>query len=294
MADNWGRWGPEDERGALNHLDPATVLGAVASVRRGAVYPLGLPVGRSGQPTLEYRGPAQRLTLLNHTDSAMLEEFGGGGEVGSNEDVLIIPSHNATHMDALGHVYSGAGIYNGFPAEGMTTYDGAARCGIENVGAVATRGILVDVAAHQDVECLPPGHVISASELADAMFAQGVEPRRGDAVLIRTGWVEHFYASGEEMSFEQPGIGLEAAQMLGDADVTVVGADNTAVEAMPFDRGDFLTAHVELLNRRGIYLIEHLDLAELARDGCHEFLFVACPLRVRGASASPVNPVAIG
>ena len=294
MPDNWGRWGDDDERGALNHLDAATVLGAVGSVRSGTVYPLGLPVGRVGQPTLDYRGPAQRLTLVNHTDSRMLEAYGGGGEVGSNEDVLILPSHNATHMDALGHVYCRDGTYNGFPADGMTSYAGAARCGIEHVGAVVTRGILVDVAGHQGVDCLAPGHAITAPELADAMAAQDVAPRRGDAVLIRTGWVERFFASGEEMSLEQPGIGLEAARLLGDADVTLVGADNTAVEAMPYEPGGFLAVHVELLTRRGIYLVEHLDLAALARDACHEFLFVASPLRVTGASASPVNPVAIG
>ncbi|MFL5843525.1 MAG: cyclase family protein [Solirubrobacteraceae bacterium] len=290
---NWGRWGADDERGALNHLDPATVLGGIGAARTGTVYPLGLPVGRRDQPTLDYRGPAQRLTLTNHTDKRMLEQFGGGGDVGSCEDVLIIPSHNATHMDALSHVYCGEGIYNGYPADNSTAYEGAARCGIEHVGAVVTRGVLVDVAGHQGVDSLEAGHAISVDELRAAMDAQSVELRAGDAVLVRTGWVEQFYATGQEMSLEQPGIGIDVARMLGDADVTLVGADNTAVEAMPYRDGHFMEAHVELLARRGIYLVEHLDLSALARDGCHEFLFVATPLRVIGASASPVNPVAI-
>jgi kynurenine formamidase len=293
-ATNWGRWGAEDERGALNHLDPATVLAGLAAAREGVVYPLGLPVGRTGQPTLGYRGPAQRLTLTNHTDARMLEQFGATGDVGSTEDVLIVPSHNATHMDALGHVFGPDGTYNGFPAEGMSSYAGIPRCGIEHVGAVVTRGVLVDVAGHQGVDCLPDGHAITPDELRAAMEAQGVAPRRGDAVLVRTGWVERFQASGEgEPSLVQPGIGIDAARMLGELDVALVGADNTAVEAMPYPDGRFMGAHVELLVNRGIYLIEHLDLSALARDGRREFLFVTCPLRVTGASASPVNPVAV-
>ncbi|UGS34804.1 cyclase family protein [Capillimicrobium parvum] len=291
---NWGRWGADDERGALNHLDGETVLAGTRACRAGKVYPLGLPIGRTGVPSVEYRGPAQRLTLINHTDEEMLEAFGGGGGVGSHEDMLIMGSHTATHMDALAHVYHGATMYNGFPFDGMSSFGGARHCGIDKAGPVATRGVLVDVAAAQGVDCLEPGHVISGEELRAALDAQGTEPRRGDAVLIRTGWLERFYATGQQMSFEQPGLGLEAARLLADADVTIVGADNTAVEAMPFDGGEFMVVHVELLSRRGIYLVEHLDLAQLARDACREFLFVACPLPVTGATASPVNPVAIG
>jgi kynurenine formamidase len=96
------------------------------------------------------------------------------------------------------------------------------------------------------------------------------------------------------MSLEQPGIGLDVARTVADADPIVVGADNTAVEAQPFDRGAFLGAHVELLVRRGVYLLEHVKLDELAADRCYEFLFVVSPLRITGASASPVSPVAIG
>lgn len=291
---NWGRWGDDDERGALNHLDADTVLAATRACRTGRIYPLGLPIARAGAPSVEYRGPAQRLTLINHTDTEMLEAFGGGGDVGVHEDMLVMGSHTATHMDALAHVYDGATMYNGFPFDGMSSFSGARRCGIDKAGPVVTRGVLVDVAAHRGVESLPPGDVIGADELGVVLEAQGTELRRGDAVLIRTGWLEQFYAGGQEMSFEQPGIGIEAARLLAQADVTIVGADNTAVEAMPFDGGVFMVVHVELLSRRGIYLVEHLDLAQLARDACLEFLFVTCPLSITGATASPVNPVAIG
>jgi kynurenine formamidase len=126
------------------------------------------------------------------------------------------------------------------------------------------------------------------------MQAQGLNLQSGDAVIVRTGWFESFMVNEGEVPPEQPGLGLQAARWLADADVVVVGADNTAVEAMPFDNDDFVTVHIELLVRRGIHLIEHLRLERLVADSCHEFLLVVAPLPLVGATASPVNPVAIG
>lgn len=290
-GESWGRWGADDERGALNLLTPERVQGALRAAREGRVLALGLPIQRHG-PHLDYRGAPLRLTLLNHSDEAMLAAYGADRGTGSNEDVLVLPSHTGTHMDALAHVYADGAIYNGFPHDGMAAYGGAARCGIEHVGPVVARGVLIDVARHLGVDALAPGHVIARAELEGAIAAQGVELRPGDAVLVRTGWVERFLASGE-MTLEQPGLGLEAALALAEADVALVGADNSAVEAMPFDGGEFMTVHVALLVRRGIYLVEHLKLDELAATGAREFLFAVSPLPVVGATASPVSPFAI-
>jgi kynurenine formamidase len=197
-------------------------------------------------------------------------------------------------MDALCHIYHDGAIYNGFSHDDMKAYSGAGRCGIEKSGATATRGVLVDVAAHKGVDWLEPGYCVTLEDFTGALEAQGLEIRAGDAVLVRTGWVEWFFANGAEMSLVQPGIGLDVARFLGERDVVVVGADNSAVEVQPFDRGAFLGAHVELLVRRGVHLIEHLRLADLSADRCHEFLFAVSPLLITGATASPVSPVAIG
>jgi kynurenine formamidase len=292
---NWNRWGEDDERGALNLLSPAVVLEALGACRTGRVYQLGLPVQREGMPNYSYRGAPQRLTLTNQTDEARLAAYGGTPGTGANEDVLIIATHAATHIDAFSHVYDDGALYNGHPHDGMTSYDGAARCGIEKAGAFATRGVLLDVAAYHGTDCLEPGYVITAQDLTDALAAQSLEIRAGDVVLIRTGWLEWFFASGAaDVNVPQPGIGHEAAVFLADHDVVAVGADNAAIEAMPFDRGVFMTAHVELLVRRGIHLIEHLNLVELVADRCYEFLLVVAALPITGATASPVNPVAIG
>jgi kynurenine formamidase len=291
---NWGRWGDEDERGTLNLLTPEVVLEALKSCKTGKVYSLGLPIQRSGVPNLEYRGIPQRLTLINHDDERMfVEGFGGPPGVGAHEDVLVMGSHTVTHMDALCHVYAQGALYNGHPHNSMAPYSGAAYCGIEKAGGVAARGVLIDVAAHKGVATLDPGYVITAADVTGALDAQGVTLRAGDAALVRTGWTEWFMA-GNEMTLDQPGIGFEVAELLGDADVALVAADNSAVEAMPFDRDEFLGIHIEMLVKRGIHLLEHVHLAELSADKCYESLFCVGPLRVTGATASPVNPIAIG
>jgi kynurenine formamidase len=276
------RWGADDERGALNLQTPETVLAGLAAARTGRVYPLGLPVQRSGMPHVAHRPTPQRLTLTSDSDAGMFAAFGAAPGTGSHEDVVVLPTHEATHMDALGHVFDGEALYNGFPHDAASTYGGLEHCGIEKAGPIVARGVLFDLGL------LPPGHVVTVEELEACDVA--VTP--GSVALVRTGWLERFDPMAG-LTYEQPGLGVDAARWLGDHDVVAVGADNTAVEAMPFDGGGFMPVHVELLVRRGVYLLEHLVLEHLARDGVREFLLVAAPLPITGASGSPVCPVAI-
>ena len=288
------RWGPDDERGALNLLGPEVVLAASTAVRTGKVYPLGLPIQRSGVPIIEFRGAPQRLTLINAEEPNPFEPYGAPANVGANEDMLILASHSITHLDALCHVHSDGAIYNGFPAASFTTHAGALRCGIEKVGAIAGRGVLLDMPAARGVEWLQAGEVLTGADLQSCADAQGVEVRSGDIVLVRTGWIDYWFSlGGAGLPPGQPGIGFDAARWLKEKDVAVVGSDNSAVEAIPFDRGVYTGVHLDLLMGAGIYLLEHLRLTELARDGVHECLLVVSPLLVTGAAGSPVNPVAI-
>jgi kynurenine formamidase len=288
---NWGRWGEDDERGALNLLDQDTVLAATRACRTGRVYQLGKPVQREGVPAFPFRGVPQRLSLLNHTDRAKLTELGAPSNVGFSEDMVSYATHSSTHIDALCHVDYEGSIYNGHPATGMTSYEGAAKCGIEKSGGFAARGVLVDVATWRGVDCLPV-EPISLEDFLAVLDAQGTEVRPGDVVLVRTGWMEEFFSKGASMS-DQPGIGIDVTRWLAKKDVVAVAADNSSVEVTPWD-GDFLVSHIELLVRHGIYLIENVWLADLARDRCHEFLFFVSPLIFPGATGSPVNPIAIG
>jgi kynurenine formamidase len=199
-------------------------------------------------------------------------------------------------MDALSHVYTQDGIYNGFPRDEFSTKGGAGHCDIRTTGTFAGRGILLDLPGHQGVDWLTPGTNITGDDLEACRSAQGVEIKRGDIVLVRTGWLDLFLSLGfgEEPPFEQPGIGRTTVAFFHDHDVSAVGADNAAIECIPFDNNEFLALHIELLVKRGITLIEHLVLSKMAADKCYESLFVAAPLLVTGASGSPVNPIAIG
>lgn len=290
---NWGRWGTDDQLGALNLLTPERVLAALQLPKTGKSYSLAIPIQRSGVPNFEYRGIPQRLTMINHEDEAMARANGGEPGVGANEDQLIMPSHTSTHMDALCHVYADNKIYNGFQADEVSPYSGAAKCSIDKVGGITGRGVLIDVAAAKGLDKLEPGYVVTAADLREALEAQDVELQTGDLALVRTGWLEDYLVNQGDM-LPQPGIGLEAAEYLAEKDVALVGADNAAIEPIPFDQNVYLGVHIILLVDHGIHLVEHLDLAELSKDKCYEFLLTIGALKITGGTASPVAPVAIG
>lgn len=296
---NWGRWGDDDERGALNLLeDPEIILGAKDSIKTGKIYGLGVPIQPFGVPLLDHRGKPMRLTLQNYSDDGMYEGMGCEPGTGAHEDILIFASHTTSHMDALCHVYGSKKHYNGFGAETMKTNSGAAHLGIEKVGVIATRMVMLDMVAHLgggEDGCVELGYCITDEELQACAEAQGSEIRKGDIVLIRTGYLDYWMSKGGEgLAFEQAGIGRSAAHWLAEKDVVAVGSDNAAVESIPFDENDFLTVHKILLVESGIYLLEFLNLKELAEDKCYEGLMTVSPLKVTGATGSPVNPVVIG
>jgi kynurenine formamidase len=220
--------------------------------------------------------------------------YGAADGTGAHEDILVFASHTTSHMDALCHVYEEHHHYNGVAASEMKTNTGAGRLGIEKVGGFAARGVLLDLPKLQGPQWLTPGAMITARDLEAAQSAQGISVEAGDVVLLRTGYLDFWFANAPDVPFEQPGIGLEAAAWLADRDVVAVGSDNAAVEVIPFDTNDFLAVHKELLVRRGIYMLEFLNLAELAADECYTGLLTVAPLKVTGATGSPINPVFVG
>jgi kynurenine formamidase len=292
---NWGRWGADDERGTLNLLTDSTVLDATRVCKTGKVYRLGLPIQREGVPIFAYRGAPQRLTLTSQTDT-MAQAYGAAEGVGANEDVLVMASHSITHMDALCHVFSDRKHYNGFPCDSFESFTGAPRCSIDKTNGFAGRAVLLDLPTHLGVDWLTPGQQVGSDLLEACRAAQDTEVRAGDILLVRTGWLDLFASLevGQEPPFEQPGLNLDSVSFVRDHDFAAVGADNAAIECIPFDDNRFLSVHIELLVKLGITLLEHLSLHELAADGCYESLLVVAPLPVTGATGSPINPIAIG
>ena len=200
---NWGRWGSEDERGALNLATADVVLETARALRTGKVYSLALPISRSRTPAVWDRPPPERFTRTAPQDHDP-SEGSGLPAVGSADDMLVLPSHAGTHLDALSHVFEGEHFYNGHPVGSFSTRRGASKCSIVRTGTVVARGVLLDVAASAGLPALAAGHAITAAELEESCARQDVEVRPGDAVLIRTGWLETLTADPATPSFPGP------------------------------------------------------------------------------------------
>ena len=290
---NWGRWGAADEKGALNLITDESVAAAAAIVRRGRRYSLALTLDFRRLPASPSRVGAAHFMTLDAGDYAAGLRLPHDARVA--DDYVVMPTQWGTHLDALAHVWRGEELYNGHPASSVRSF-GASRCGIDKAGVIVTRGILLDVPAVKDVTRLPAGYQVESADIDAALERAGTEIRPGDAILLRTGWIQLVSEAPEQFYTSQPGLGLEAALGLARRDVCLIGADNAAVEAMSW-QGRATTAnnvvHQHLIRDFGIHLLEMMNLEELARDEVRECLLVIAPLPFHGGVGSPVVPVAL-
>jgi kynurenine formamidase len=284
----WGRWGAADERGAFNAVGTATVKAATRLVRDGRVFALAQPLSPR-TPVPAHRGRLAHLMDQDGGDYAAGAERPGGYQVA--DDTLFMPMHLGTHIDALCHAWYDDSLYNGFPGSG-TRSTAASRCGVDKLGPIVTRGVLFDFVRHSGAS-LHGCAAIGAADLADLAAASGITLSVGDAVLIRTGWIDSMHGNPSVYFEAEPGIDESGALWLAEQGVSLVGADNFAIEVIPFAPGKVFPVHQRLIRDFGVPLLEGLLLAELASIGTSEFLFVATPLPIVGATGSPVCPVAI-
>ncbi len=278
---NWQRWGPEDQRGTLNLITPDKVRRAAALVRRGRVYPLSISL----------RADAPLWPTRHHNWHVAVHRNTTGPGPGGAEDILMMHTHGTTHIDALCHVFRDGQMYNGYPTAEHVTSAGATRNAIDQVGAIVTRGVLLDFATHLGVDHLAADTVITPEQAEAVAAAQGVAIEPGDALLLRTGWLRVWQRDPGEFNRRQPGPSLAFSRWAAEREVVLLAADNSAVEAFPVEGG--LPVHQDFLRDRGGYLLELLDLDELARDRVWEAMLVVAPLRIWRGLGSPITPVAI-
>ena len=284
----WNRWGPDDERGALNHIGPDQVRRATGLVRSGEVLRLAQLLSHR-TPVPAHRSGIQHFMGRDGGDYAAGRRRPGGFQVA--EDTVVLPLHIGTHVDALCHAWYDDKLYNGYSGDGVRS-SGAERLGVEKMPPVVTRGVLLDLVRLKG-RVIAPGETIGAADLAAAAEAAGLQVERGDAILLRTGWLES-QKGVRHVDFDtEPGIDVEAAMWLVEREVAIVGADNFAVEVLPFPEGKVFPVHQRLIRDYGVQLIEGLMLDPLVDSGRHEFLFVASALPIVGASGSPLAPVVV-
>lgn len=287
----WGMWGAADEVGAANLITASEVLGATALVKQGRVLSLAQPLSKT-TPV-----PSHRTGLLHFMDRDGGDYAAGAPAKGGfqfAEDTVVMPVHIGTHIDALCHAWCDDLLYNGHASTEITSTRGARKCGMEKLPPIVTRGVLLDVAKAR-CRPLPDGASIGAVELMAVAEAAGIVLRKGDAVLIRTGWLESQAGKvPRSVDFNtEPGIDVAAALWLATSGVVLVGADNFAIEAMPFPEGSIFPVHQRLIRDYGISLLEGAVLAQLAASGVTEFLFAAAALPLVGGTGSPITPMAI-
>jgi kynurenine formamidase len=242
-----------------------------------------------GAPVYPAHQPGYVYTLHRRHEAGLGEPRTGAS------GFMYMTEHSGTHIDALCHQAENLHLYGGREVNArLQTATGFTELGAETIPAIITRGVLLDVARHMGVERVDPDYSIGRGDLEAVAQSQGVAIREGDVVLVRIGngaiWdnpAEYLRASG---------MSGDASSWLAERHVKAVGADNMTWDKTGIVDPELKTTlpgHVVLLVRHGIYIIENLFLEELARDRRYEFTFVCLPLKMRGATGSPVHPVAL-
>lgn len=279
------KYGPNDRLGAINNLSPEVVLNAAQLVKTGKVYSLAVELAPDNPVT----GPSDYKVFLQP-----IPTFGANKIGGFSDSVLLGLGQPGTGMDGFGHAGRDGQYYNGVRAEDIYGIDGAKVFSIDTLPPIVSRGVLLDVARHRGATMVAEGMAINRAELEAIAKAQGMTIRRGDVVLLHTGWLELRSTDAAKFARGEPGLGKEGAQFLAELGVVAMGADTPGVEVNPTEvKGEYAPVHQILLVDNGVYLFENVKTKELAADRAYEFLFIVAAPRLVGTVQSIVHPVAI-
>lgn len=302
---NWGKWGPEDQIGTLNHVAPEHLLRAAGCIRSGKRISLALPFDSDG-PQIGGFGRFNPIHMMfrdggDVVAETIIDDFYGGKDrhIRGADDMIIMPLQSGTQWDALAHIMLDGKIYNGYPVTNVTS-KGASRNDITQArDKIAGRGVLLDVARAKGVDSLEPGYAITGEDLEACAQGEGVDVGTGDFVVVRTGQLAARRGNwGDYAGGGAPGLGLEAVPWVADNEIAGLATDTWGMEVLPNQTPDvFQPLHCVFLVAMGLYVGEIFDPEELAddcaADGQYDFFFCAPPLPFSRAVGSPVNPMAI-
>lgn len=304
---NWGRWGADDEVGALNYLGAPEVLAAVRTVRSGKLFTLQVPMADpAGDPVWPgARGKPVRVNVIDKGHVLSGKHVAAPGGIEGCDDMIQCYLQCSTQYDALGHTWYGDQIYNGYDAR--TTIGGMTKASVLPIAekGVVGRGVLLDVARLRGKDSLDRGETFTHRDLQAAAEAQGVEIRKRDILVVRTGWIglyfrdrERFY--GGSAGWLEPGLTLsrELVDWFHAMEIPNLVTDTMANEVtVDPASGAVLPLHIALMSYLGVTFTEIASLdalaADCAADRQYDFLYTAAPLKVVQASGSPANPIVI-
>ena len=282
---NWGRWGPEDQLGALNLITPEVTAAATTTVRSGRTVSCARPLN-----TLP--GPDNPVPVAHHMIGTATEGWGA--------DYFALAPHGfaTSHIDALCHIFHDGKLFNGYPTDTVTAH-GATRLGIHHLqGGIVTRGVLLDIPAVRGVDALEPGEPIFPEDLEAAEERASLQVRTGDALLVRTGrWAWRDAHGPWDFAAHAAGLDASCLAWLRARDVATLGSDGVSDVLPSRVEGVGMPIHEVAIVALGLHLMDNLELDTLASacadEGRWEFLFVVAPLVLRRGTASPVNPIAV-
>ena len=288
-AEPWypSQYGKDDTIGAANNLSPEIVIEAAKLVKTGKTYSLGVTVG----PDTPAYG-TRNFQIF--TESSIIGTPLGTNKATGNDDFLATWMGIGSQLDGLGHLGIDYTYYNGHKESEFLRPHGLLLLSTDKVPPIVTRGVLLDFVALQGAN-LAPGKAINRAEIEAAAALQGTPIRKGDVVLLHTGWLASMAAKDKKAFLEkEPGLGKGGAEYLASLGVVAVGSDGWAVEAIPFENPEeAFPVHQILLARNGIYILENMNVGPLAADRGYEFLFVLGQPKFAGAVQAIINPIAI-
>ena len=284
------QFGHNDQIGNVNYITAEKTLAATKLVTKGKAYRLGIETNKD-IPAFPPRTFSIVVLQPNQAAGSTL----GATKTTYNDDIIMGWVGVGTGIDGLGHVGIDNVYFNCNKAADFVAPNGLKKLGIENIPAVATRGVLLDMAGYFNTEIVKEGTAFNRAEIEGAMKRQGIKSiEKGDVVLFYTGWLKLIGKNNKRYEDGNPGLGIDGARYLASLGVAIVGADNENLEVVPFEKGaGVFEVHQILLAQNGIYIIENLNLEEMVKDRAWESFFTLGAPRVTGGVQAIVNPIAI-
>ena len=303
LADNPVRvgtspWGKHDEIGTLNMMNDASRAKIMRRIDGGTVYDLSVEY-YNGMPSWSAIGDPTYQYWLTHTPNgtAVDDPLKVGKQqnelISYTGDAISMYTHTGTHIDTLNHFGLHGEMYNGFAAHKHLGDQGWHKGGAEKFPPIISRGVLIDVARAKGVTVLPPSYQITVADLKAALERQRTTLSPGDAVFVRTGKMTLFGQRDAYLA-DPPGLSLAGAKWLVETQrAMLIGADNLSLEGFPVvEKNNWIPVHSYLLAEKGVPIMEVVNLEDISRDRVYEFAFVGASLKLRGASGSPMRPLA--
>jgi len=294
---NWGRWGPDDEIGTLNYVNPETTRAAAAEVKIGQILSLAIKFGPSGP---QITGQGGRFNPLHWMLATGADSAVAGRANGYADDVLEMPVHGATHWDCLGHVFHNGVMWNGYDMR-LVGVGGASKCSIVPTNdKLVGRAVLLDMPRFKKVDWLSDGESITPQDLDACLESVGVTLRSADFLLVRTGQMARCFQQGwgTFAGGDAPGLSLETALWLKQHELAAVATDTWGAEVRPNAVAEMVQPwHRLAIANVGLMVGEMFNLEQLAascaQDGRYSSMIAAPTLPIEGGVGSPVNPLVI-